>query len=172
MSTLEPAALSPTSARKRPALSWVPWAFVGAFVVVIVVNGILIAFATRTFSGLVVEKPYLKGLAYEATLRQEEAQATLGWSSTTAFRPLGAESGEIAVRYLDKTGRPLADLQVTATIVSPLRPEPAIDTPFRYQGDGWYRTRVDFPHPGQREAAVAAMAGAVRHELRFRFVVP
>jgi nitrogen fixation protein FixH len=157
-----------TFARHRPPLAWVPWAFVGAFLVVIAVNAVLIAFATRTFSGLVVEKPYLKGLAYEATLRQEEAQAALGWATTTAFR----DGGEIAVRYLDKAGQPLAALRVDAVIESPLRPEPAVQATLAYQGDGWYRARVAFAHPGQREAVVSAAAGATRHELRFRFVVP
>lgn len=169
MTAMRPATIAPTGTGKRPAMFWVPWAFVAAFVVVIAVNGVLIAFATRTFSGLVVEKPYLKGLAYETTLRQEQAQAALGWSTTTAFR---AASGEIAVRYLDGAGRPLGALQVNARIESPLRPEATIDVPLHYQGEGWYRAKVDFPHPGQREAAVAAAAGAVRHELRFRFVVP
>lgn len=153
---------------KRPPLFWVPWAFVAAFVVVIAVNGVLIAFATRTFSGLVVEKPYLKGLAYEATLRQEAAQAALGWTTTTAFR----DGSEIAVRYLDRAGRPLAGLAVEALIESPLRPEPDSRVGLAYRGDGWYRARVEFAHPGQREAAVTAMIGATRHEIRFRFVAP
>jgi nitrogen fixation protein FixH len=153
---------------KRPPLFWVPWAFVAAFVVVIAVNGILIAFATRTFSGLVVEKPYLKGLTYEATLRQEEAQAALGWATTTAFR----DGGEIAVRYVDRAGRPVVALQVVAQIKSPLRPEPAMALVLVYEGDGWYRARAAFAHPGQREAAVTAIASTMRHELRFRFVVP
>ncbi|WP_162914891.1 FixH family protein [Desertibaculum subflavum] len=166
---MRPGAVAPAAKGRRPPLFWVPWAFVAAFVVVIAVNGVLIAFATRTFSGLVVEKPYLKGLAYEATLRQEEAQAALGWSTTTAYR---AANREIAVRYLDKTGRALGDLQVVASIESPLRPESAVDVPLHYQGEGWYRAKVEFAHPGQREAAVTAAAGTRRHQLRFRFVVP
>ncbi len=158
------------SMSERRPLAWVPWAFVGAFGVVIAVNAVLIVFATRTFSGLVVEKPYQKGIEYERTLRQEEVQAALGWSTTTAFRP---QTGEVAVRYLDAAGRPMADLQVSAEIKSPLRPEAAVDLALGYKGDGWYAARAGLGPPGQREAEVTAIGGGgARHVIRFRFMAP
>jgi nitrogen fixation protein FixH len=168
MNTLPTDHAMPLARGKRQPLFWVPWAFVGAFLLVIAVNAVLITFATRTFSGLVVEKPYLKGLAYEETLRQEKAQAALGWTATTAFR----NGEEIAVRYLDKSGQPLTSLAVEAQIESPLRPEPALSLPLAYDGDGWYRGRVAFQSPGQREVQVTAARGELRHQLRFRIVAP
>lgn len=154
--------------RHRQPMSWVPWAFVGAFAVVIAVNAVLIVMATRTFSGLVVEKPYLKGIAYEQTLQREAAQATLGWQVTTAFR-----KGEVALRYLDRDSRPIATLAVAATVSSPVGLEAPITLDLPYRGEGWYAAPVALPRAGQWEVAAKAKRGAdISHEQRFRFVAP
>lgn len=154
--------------RHRQPMSWVPWVFVGAFLVVIAVNTVLIVTATRTFSGLVVDKPYLKGVAYEKTLAREAAQAQLGWQVTTAFR-----HGELALRYLDAQGQPLPGLGVQATIVSPVGTEPPMSLSLAYRGMGWYAAAVALPRAGQWEVtAQARAAGDVLHEQRFRFVAP
>lgn len=157
-----------TTAAHRQPMSWVPWAFVAAFAVVIAVNTVLIVMATRTFSGLVVEKPYLKGIAYERTLEREAAQAKLGWQVTTAFR-----QGAVAVRYLDPQGRPIAALSVIAEIRSPVGLEAPISAELSYRGEGWYAASIPLPRAGQWETTARARQGTeVLYEQRFRFVAP
>jgi len=149
-------------------MSWVPWAFVAAFAVVIAVNTVLIVMATRTFSGLVVEKPYLKGIAYEETLRREAEQAKLGWQLTTAYR-----NGEVALRYLDHAGQPIPTLAVAARVSSPVGLEAPVDLALPYRGEGWYAAPAALPRSGQWEVAATAKRGAeTTHEQRFRFVAP
>lgn len=153
---------------RRQSMSWVPWAFVAGFLVIIAVNAVLIVAATRTFSGLVVEKPYLKGIAYERTLEREAEQAKLGWLVTTAFR-----QGEVALRYLDAEGQPVASLAVTATVESPVGLEAPISLDLTYRGLGWYAAPVALPRAGQWDVvARAAGGGRALHEQRFRFVAP
>ncbi len=156
------------AARPRPAMSWVPWVFVAAFAVIIAVNTVLIVMATRTFSGLVVEKPYLKGIAYEETLQREAEQAKLGWQVTTAFR-----NGEVGLRYLDRAGQPIPTLAVRARVTSPVGLESPLTVDLPYRGEGWYAARVSLPRAGQWEVAATATRDAGGgHERRFRFVAP
>lgn len=157
-----------TTATRRQPMSWVPWAFVAAFAVVIAVNTVLIVMATRTFSGLVVEKPYLKGIAYERTLEREAAQAKLGWKVTTAFR-----HGAVSVRYLGPEGRPVTALTVTAEIRSPVGLEAPIWAELSYRGEGWYAAEIRLPRAGQWETTARALQGTnALHEQRFRFMAP
>lgn len=157
-----------TAAARRQPMAWVPWAFVAAFAVVIAVNAVLVVMATRTFSGLVVEKPYLKGIAYERTLEREAAQAKLGWQVTTAFR-----QGALSVRYMGPEGQPVTTLSVTAEVRSPVGLETPISVELSYRGEGWYAAHIQLPRAGQWEAAARAQQGAeLLHEQRFRFMSP
>ncbi len=85
------------------------------FATILAVNGWFIYAALSTYSGVVANEPYRKGLAYNERIAADERQTALGWSAA-----LDAEkSGKLALVMTDRGGRPLTGLQVRAAIGRP-----------------------------------------------------
>lgn len=92
---------------------WIPWAFVGFFVILAVVQGSFVTLAIRTFPGLVTDRPYATGLSYNQVLKEQAAEAALGWQVETVFAADGPLSGHLTLTIHDAQGRPL-DVAVEA----------------------------------------------------------
>lgn len=112
--------------------------FVAFFGVVIAVNAWFITDAYRTFPGETSVTPYEDGLAYNAALRQKQAQEALGWAIA-----VGVADGVIQVDVRDRTGAPLSGLKASAHLH-----HPATDS-----GERWMTLR-----PAGRGAYVADRA--------------
>ena len=76
----------PTAPRQQQGLRGrhVLWVFLGFFATVFVVNGAMIYSAVSTYSGLVANEPYRKGLHYNERIAAAERQAT--WDGPTRCR--------------------------------------------------------------------------------------
>jgi len=59
---------------------WIPWVFVGAMLLVVAVNAVLVVASLTTFTGVAVSRPYERGRGYEAVLAAAARQDALGWS--------------------------------------------------------------------------------------------
>ena len=86
------------------------------FGVVFAVNGIFLASALRSYTGVVSNEPYVKGLHYNDRIDAGERQARLGWQETLAV----ARSGEIALSFRDDGGRPVRGLSLEGSIGRPV----------------------------------------------------
>ena len=73
----------------RPSDRWIPWYFVAFFILLISILVPMGIIAVRTNTGLVTESAYNKGLAYNASIRAEEAQKALGWHGDLTITPAG-----------------------------------------------------------------------------------
>lgn len=80
------------------------------FMVMFAVNGVFIWRAVTTFPGEEVEKSYLQGLDYNATLEQRAAQSELGWDVEIGVDPSNAE--RLFVRVVDRAGSPVGNLDL------------------------------------------------------------
>lgn len=78
------------------------------FGVMILIQAVFVIQAVRTFPGEEVEKSYVQGLDYNATLERRAAQKKLGWSAEA-----GAEDGTLIIRLADRAGAPLTGLDVS-----------------------------------------------------------
>ena len=150
---------------------WYPWIFVAAMGVVVVVNGILVAFALGSWTGLETRGHYEKGLAYNQDLAAAQAQAERGWRFGFALDGVEASDGirraTLSATFADRDGRPLGDLDVVAVIRRPVAEGHDQEVRLAAAGDGIYRTSVDFPLPGQWEVRIHAYRGeAVFQESR------
>ncbi|MBJ7414553.1 MAG: FixH family protein [Niveispirillum sp.] len=92
---------------------WIPWAFVGFFVFLAVVQGSFVTVAIRTFPGLVTDRPYATGLSYNQVLKEQAAEAALGWQVETTFTADSPLSGHLTATVRDAQGQPL-DVAVEA----------------------------------------------------------
>ncbi len=118
---------------------------VGATVVTIVVG-------EKSFEGLVVEKPYESGIAWDKTTQQ---MAALGWRVSIDAHSLRLGMNDLRVDVFDKSGARLADANVVVRLT---RPETnAYDRIYaaNLQSDGVYHAKVTLPALGNWQAVVA-----------------
>ncbi len=94
---------------------WIPFAFVGFFLFLAVLEGDFIRIAYQSFTGLVTDEAYATGLDYNEILAAREAEKRLGWTVDGRFEATGPLQGRFHVTFRDRDGRPLeAGLTVTA----------------------------------------------------------
>lgn len=104
------------------------------FGVVFAVNGVFLASALRSYTGVVSNEPYVKGLKYNDRISADERQARLGWQETLTVD----SSGAIAVSFVDDSSRPVRGLKIAGNIGRPVtnrldRPLAFVETaPGRY----------------------------------------
>lgn len=153
---------------------WYPYIFVGAFLVVIGVNGSLAYFATTTFTGLETDGAYDKGLAYNQNLALARAQAELGWTVDTTVEPAAAPAprAEVTIAYRDRDGRPVDGLDVRARMVRPTASGHDHDVALPAKGAGIYGAVLDLPLTGVWDMDVAALGKDVAYQHTKRFVIP
>jgi nitrogen fixation protein FixH len=137
-----------TRAADRRKSRWIPWIFVLGFLVVVGVNGTMIAFAIGTFTGLTTTEPYTKGLRFNDQIRHVEAQKRLGWRLAARFERSGVQSGDAALVLTDRDGAPLAGARVSATFVRPVEKNRDFTVAFQSAGNGRYVGHAEFPLPG------------------------
>lgn len=167
-------------ARVRQRGWWYPWIFVGAMVLVVVVNGIMAAFAVRTFPGLQTENAYNKGLRYNETLAAGRAQAERGWRMEAEITPepqaAAAEAGEreaeVVVSFVDRDGQPLDRLEVEAQLIRPTVKGYDRTLSLGYRGAGVYAGTVSLPLAGQWDARISARRGTETFEATRRLFIP
>ena len=114
---------------------------------------------SRSFDGLVVEKPYESGLDWD---KAEQQKALLGWQVSLKSASLRVGADDLRINIFDKSGARLKDADVSVKLT---RPETtAFDHGYKAtpQWDGSYRVSVTFPVQGNWQAVVAVAQGKNR----------
>jgi nitrogen fixation protein FixH len=116
---------------------WIPWTFVAGFLLVVAVNGVMIWFATTSWTGLVTDRAYERGLDYNRNLEAAAAMAALGWQAKLVAATRADGSREFTLEARDKEGAPLSGLVIEGKLAarpmarpSPLDPRRATLRPF------------------------------------------
>ncbi|MGF1651392.1 MAG: FixH family protein [Hyphomicrobiaceae bacterium] len=91
------------------------FAFLAFFGVIFAVNGYFLYSAITTYTGIVSDEPYRKGLAYNDRIRADERQQALGWQHAITIEP----SGNVRMSMLDRTGSPVTGLEFSVTVGRP-----------------------------------------------------
>ena len=92
------------------------FALLGAFGVVLAVNGAFLFLALSSYPGA-TERAFAQGLGHDAALGARAAQAALGWTTALDF---DARSGALSFRAADALGRPVTGAAVTAELRRPV----------------------------------------------------
>lgn len=100
-----------TDALRGKYIPWMIVAFFAAFILLLS-SFVWIAFAHQPDE--VTSNPYEKGLAYNRTLEQAEAQAALGWKMDVAVA-----DGTLRVTLADAESQPLPDATVSMWLLRP-----------------------------------------------------
>lgn len=145
-----------SDAIKRKPGWWYPWIFVGAFAVVITVNGVMFYFARSTFSGIATSSPFEKGLQYNKYIAEEAKQQELGWQAETKLLPAGDKAVMLKVWFKDKAGAPLSGLTVDASFIRPVTQGHDQKVKMKPEGGGLYIANFAMPFKGLWEVVLVA----------------
>lgn len=85
------------------------------FGIIFGVNGIFLASALRTYTGVVSVEPYVKGLHYNDRIAAGERQAHLGWHEALTV----TSDGTVVLTLADDGGRPVQGVKLAGTIGRP-----------------------------------------------------
>jgi nitrogen fixation protein FixH len=91
-------------------------AFLGFFGVVFAANGVFLYSALSTYTGVVANEPYRKGLQYNDRIAAGEIQDQLGWVADVT---VDREPGRITLIVKDKAGQPVSGLRVAGVFGRP-----------------------------------------------------
>lgn len=111
------------------------FAFFGA---IFAMNGAMIYSAISTYSGIVSNEPYRKGLHYNDRIAADARQARLGWTETVAV----GRDGHVVVTVLGRDGQPIGGASLEAQIGRPTTNRHDIKIDLRETAAGRYEAQV------------------------------
>ena len=135
------------------------------FAVVLAANAAFIFLALDSWSGLVTDSPYQRGIAYNQTLAEAADQRALGWTGDIAFIPDSDGKGRLEMTLRDRRGAPLEDLHVTGQVRRPTNEGLDQDIALERRGPGLYAVELALPLRGQWDLRLTAKS---RTGKRFR----
>jgi nitrogen fixation protein FixH len=138
---------------------WIPWTLVAFFGVVLLVNGVMIWIAMQSFPGLVTDRAYDNGLAYNRNLDAEAAQAALGWKAAIGARIVDGFTAELRVDLVDRDGRPIEGAVVAARLARPAETASDFDLALVPSGGGRYLAVFQLPMIGAWDVHLVATRG-------------
>ena len=92
------------------------FAVVAFFGVIFAINGVFLYHALSTYTGVVSQQPYRKGLDYNRRIEAGKAQEATGWSDKVS---LNTDTGLIELAILDRTKAPVPGLVIKGSIGRP-----------------------------------------------------
>jgi len=137
----------------------IPWLFVAGMTIVVAVNGVLVYFAVGTWSGLVIERPYERGVQYNRLIETAARQEALGWQFEIVLQNAG-DMTLVSVRARDAAGQPLTGLSLRAAVERPVEKETHGEVALIERGAGHYAANLERLRPGQWQTRVIAERGA------------
>jgi len=141
----------PLSGRKVLAM------LVGFFVFVSAVNGVMIYYAVKTFSGEVVAHPYERGVAYNRDIARARAQAARDWKvDVNLARDAGVT--EIVVTAHDASGAEITGVEMNAAFAAPADLSRDVRLRLEETAPGRYAGAAALP-AGQRDLELTASRG-------------
>jgi len=159
----------------RPTGRWYPWALVGVFIPVLVVNVLLVRLALQSNTGLVSDHAFETGSGYNSVIEAGRRQEALGWSAEVETEALPGEDGHrvrITVAMTGADGDAVQRLTVSGRLFSPVDPQADVPLVLLELPGGRYRQVAQAPRGGQWQLELIASDGANRYAIEKRLVLP
>jgi len=134
-----------------PRDKYIPWYFVIAFILLFALETVLVTTAVRTHPGVVTEKAYEHGLAYNQFIAEQEAQEARGWQGNIKL-----EGTLLRFGLKGRDGLPLTGAAVEAAIIRPVGTGQDFAASLKETAPGVYEAQLAFPQPGQWKIGVTA----------------
>ena len=150
---------------------WIPWVFVGLFLLVLAANSTMIVIAVSTFTGLETTNAYEKGLNYNNRLAAAAEQESLGWKADLSVTLLGEQQVALVLQLNDRLGSPITSAEIEAVLLRPVQEGHDLTIRLDHQGHGRYGAETALPLPGQWDVQLTAMARDKNYRLAERIHV-
>ncbi|MEO1159023.1 MAG: FixH family protein [Pseudomonadota bacterium] len=141
------------------------FAMLAFFGVIIIVNLTMAAFATNSWTGLVVKNSYVASQAFNRELEQAKLQAARGWTGDITY-----SNGAVVLSLTDKTGQPVLLDASVARIGRPAYEQEDHRVVMVHQGNGVYHAK-DKLQPGIWQVSVRGTSSQGDYRLDSRLIV-
>jgi nitrogen fixation protein FixH len=143
------------------------------FLVIIVLLSVLVLAVTigtimvgsRQFDGVVTERPYETGLAWDEVRKEQQR---LGWQITFQESTLRKGSNDLSLTILQRNGKPLESATVLLSISRPASRDYDRTYEVRQLGDGRFAASIELPSFGYWDLRFDIRQGKEHVELRER----
>lgn len=115
------------------------------FGVVFAVNGVFLYTSLSTYTGVVSNEPYRKGLAYNERIAAEKAQQELGWATDVTLAGTG---DELDIVINDHNGNPVGGLVIEGRLGRPSTDAMDVELSVKESAPGRYRASFATLAPG------------------------
>jgi nitrogen fixation protein FixH len=116
-----------------------------------------IVIGSRSFDGVVVEKPYETGLAWDKAEQQREK---LGWNVSLDSPSFRTGRNDLVIMVADRDRRIIGDARVDLKVTRPSTTSFDRSYAAEPQADGRYRASVELAQPGNWDVIVRVQRGA------------
>lgn len=155
----------------RRRLGWGPWVFVAMFAVILAANGIMMAFAFTSWTGLETLGAYDKGIAYNRTLEAARAQRALGWQVESKIISTGGQGVRIEISLRDRQGAAVRLDRVRARLIRPTHSGHDTTVTLAKRAAGRYGADLVLPLRGQWDLLILAEHPGGVYQARRRVVI-
>jgi nitrogen fixation protein FixH len=163
---LRPIAIPSEQVRRS---GWIPWAFAGAFLVVVGANVTLAVEASRSWTGVVTETPFDTGNDYNRVIAQTEREASFGWRINAEAVRISGDRVRIAVVVGGDSAAPIADLD--GTLFRPIGLNAPVPIQLRAVSPGRFEAELKLPDAGNWDLHLVIRSGERQlHTTRRLFV--
>lgn len=142
---------------------WVLTCFVMFFAVIVCLDSIFVYIAISTQTGVVMDQPYERGLAYNETLDKAKTQPDINQRVTY-------ENGVLRWQLMDKDDQPLTDVVVHAKIIRSVHDGYDFDITLSHIGDGIYEATPDLPMNGLWRAKLSGTWNNKQYQTTHEFM--
>lgn len=139
MSMVQSSMKDPKAITGKTVLVWL-FAFFG---VIFAANGIFIYLALGSFPGVVEDRPYEAGQAYNEEIAAARTQAALNWQVSGEVIQSVEGTGRLVVTAADAGGTPLHGVEVRALLRHPARATSDIEAILTADGGGRYTADLE-----------------------------
>lgn len=151
------------AAVKDPRDKWIPIAFVAFFATIALLDGIFVYLAVTTQTGVVTERPYEKGLAYNEVLQAAKSRPDLQEKAEY-------KDGVLSWSLKDESGKPITNATVTALLKRPVQDGYDFDITLSHKGNGVYEAEVNTPMKGLWQAGLSSAWDKQKYQTSLKFV--
>lgn len=118
--------------------------FLGFFGTIAAVDFYFVTTALKTHTGVITDRAYERGLDYNNTLKQAEAQKSLGFTDKISYT-----NNLLSWEIDDQNNTPLSGLNVKATLIREVQKGKDFTLDLKEISKGIYQSEVNSPLKGQ-----------------------
>jgi nitrogen fixation protein FixH len=127
----------------RKSDRFIPYYFVLFFTVIAAVDGVFVWYAVTTMPGVVTDRAYEKGLAFDTTLEMAHDQKERFIQDKASFN-----QGELRWELYNSDGTSINHADITAHFMRPVQNGYDFDIKLNFIADGLYTVQPQFPLKG------------------------